>query len=502
MIVVMVCVAILALAYSPVEARWRMTSTHGFDIRRVCRDGIQIGITNIAPTWSLQFVNADTGVPVLNAGSIRLPYYPDFLAMKSPYPGYYSGYTTLYWARSLLRPGTSLHFWEGFKFGVEDCSITDFHGSTARMRIPQFRVAYVYGPNTYLRDNYQHLLADNGYGVALVPLAAAATFPFSTVQAILIADDTDSSFGWAGTDAAVDNIRNAGKPVVGIGLGGSRFFDREGLDIGRSHAETSGGDTEIERVDSSNPIWENTGGTYMYVDTDNKSLAIRNSTSTISVTQIGRRVGSPDLYPLIGQLYNGTCHIYWGWRAAPDKLYAQQLFLNTFSTLACKGDYSRLPGPSTIRSTITVPDDAIIRDLDVALNIEHTWDADLQVGLTSPAGKTIRLFSGIGGGDNGIGVGCSHWAEYSGTNGSYKSLVLDDEATTNIVTATAPFTGAPAYRPQAPARLSAFDGQNAKGTWTLTVTDTYPLADNGILNCWSLQVTTSRTFFPVTVRRP
>jgi subtilisin-like proprotein convertase family protein len=109
----------------------------------------------------------------------------------------------------------------------------------------------------------------------------------------------------------------------------------------------------------------------------------------------------------------------------------------------------------------------VITDVNVSVNITHTYDSDLAVDLVSPTGQRIRLFSNVGGsGEN-----------FTGT--------LDDEAATAVTAGTAPFSGS--YRPIGP--LSTFDGLGANGTWRLEVADTVEL-DSGTLNSWSLTIST------------
>jgi subtilisin-like proprotein convertase family protein len=61
------------------------------------------------------------------------------------------------------------------------------------------------------------------------------------------------------------------------------------------------------------------------------------------------------------------------------------------------------------------------------------------------------------------------------------NLHLTDAAATPIGNGSAPFTGN--FRPESP--LAVLRGHQMKGTWTLTVTDTFP-QDSGTLNAWSL----------------
>jgi T1SS-143 domain-containing protein len=95
---------------------------------------------------------------------------------------------------------------------------------------------------------------------------------------------------------------------------------------------------------------------------------------------------------------------------------------------------------------------------------------DLVVILRSPSGVEIELFSNIGGSGD--------------PNGG--AIVIDDEAAQNISSATAPFNGT--WRPEASV-LSALDGLDASGNWTLIIQDT-AILDTGTLQSWQLQITT------------
>jgi subtilisin-like proprotein convertase family protein len=107
-----------------------------------------------------------------------------------------------------------------------------------------------------------------------------------------------------------------------------------------------------------------------------------------------------------------------------------------------------------------------ITDLNVSLDITHTYDEDLTVRLVSPAGTSVLLFSGVGGGGD----------DFDGTT-------FDDAATETIGNGTAPFAGT--FRPVE--ALSAFNGENAHGFWTLQVVDNSS-ADFGTLNEWGLSI--------------
>lgn len=119
---------------------------------------------------------------------------------------------------------------------------------------------------------------------------------------------------------------------------------------------------------------------------------------------------------------------------------------------------------TTITSTITVPDSFSVLDVNVELDITHTYDSDLIATLQSPTGTTVELFNRIGSSGN----------NFTGT-------ILDDEASTPITSGSAPFAGE--YQPSG--TLSNFDTENSQGTWTLAISDNAS-ADQGTLNSWSI----------------
>ncbi len=102
--------------------------------------------------------------------------------------------------------------------------------------------------------------------------------------------------------------------------------------------------------------------------------------------------------------------------------------------------------------------------------LSHTFPNDIDILLVGPTGQNIILMSDVGG--NGPGV--------AGVN-----LTFDDDAALSLDTASNPATGTyrptnsgggdtfpgPAPAPTAAATLSAFNGTNPNGTWSLYVVD-------------------------------
>ncbi len=152
----------------------------------------------------------------------------------------------------------------------------------------------------------------------------------------------------------------------------------------------------------------------------------------------------------------------------PDKiLFAIPQPPVTYSTGAIS---QPIPDQSTVTSSIAVVNSGTITDVNVQVNLTHTYDQDLELTLIAADGTRIQL-ANVGGG--------------SGEN--YTNTIFDDEASTLISSGAAPFTGS--YRPLA--SLSALDGKSATGTWTLEVKDKAG-GDTGTLLGWSVALTTTQ----------
>jgi subtilisin-like proprotein convertase family protein len=126
-----------------------------------------------------------------------------------------------------------------------------------------------------------------------------------------------------------------------------------------------------------------------------------------------------------------------------------------------------IPDVTTILSSIVVASTGPVSDVNVTINITHTFDADLDIFLIGPNGTRVELTT-----DNGS------------SGHDFVNTVFDDQAATSITLGTAPFTGS--FKPEG--LLSTLNGIPANGTWTLEVTDDAAV-DIGTLNSWSLTIT-------------
>jgi subtilisin-like proprotein convertase family protein len=126
-------------------------------------------------------------------------------------------------------------------------------------------------------------------------------------------------------------------------------------------------------------------------------------------------------------------------------------------------------GTPIVLSTIVIPasQGTLINDLNVvSLAGSHALVSDITVTLTSPTGTNVILFDQI----------CNGYQNFN--------LNLDDEA---LLAIPCPLTGNQTSKPQD--LLSAFDGQNSTGTWTLKIRDNVNTA-GGSLTSWGLSINT------------
>ena len=125
-----------------------------------------------------------------------------------------------------------------------------------------------------------------------------------------------------------------------------------------------------------------------------------------------------------------------------------------------------------LERTFAVSGLSTITNLNVGLIASHTWRGDLDVRLASPLGTEVQLItvdtSGAGNDDN-------YNVEMGDTFGITINTGIHDDV--NDITA-------PAYEfevaPNNP--LSAFDGENPNGTWTLKICDDYVGEDGEFLS--------------------
>lgn len=140
-----------------------------------------------------------------------------------------------------------------------------------------------------------------------------------------------------------------------------------------------------------------------------------------------------------------------------------------FSTSFSNTTFGGIPDSSCITRTfvVTAPvgsPNFIISDVNIGVNVTHPRRSDVSATLTSPAGTVVDLISG-----GGLGFP----VVASPDNYENYDVLLDDSSINSLYDNDDDNTAAPLYDRNANPfeLLTAFKGEDAVGTWTLTVCD-------------------------------
>ena len=167
----------------------------------------------------------------------------------------------------------------------------------------------------------------------------------------------------------------------------------------------------------------------------------------------------------------------------------------------CSDSSSQIPdnSKSGTTNTITINQPGFIGDIDVRVDIDHTWVGDLKLYLThEDTGTSITMMNRPG-----------FPADNSGCGFNDIRAILDDDVSLSVEKVCSSYqvpisynnysevAVAGTYIPEG--QLSAFDNELISGTWTVTVSDLNP-HDVGELNQWCIAAELYDT--PVTPYEP
>ncbi|MRI00748.1 T9SS type A sorting domain-containing protein [Kriegella sp. EG-1] len=130
-------------------------------------------------------------------------------------------------------------------------------------------------------------------------------------------------------------------------------------------------------------------------------------------------------------------------------------------------------GTPTITSKIAFFEDLPLSDINVNLDIDHSFLSDISVSLTSPAGTTVYLVSNTCGASDNI------------------TATFDDQAPDFNCGTNPAISGI--VRPIG--SLSSFNGESIFGEWILQISDA-AASDGGVLNSFSLDICIEGEFRP------
>jgi len=306
----------------------------------------------------------------------------------------------------------------------------------------------------------------------LTPMAGSLASPAATAS---VTGRAVVCLGLAATKvgtAAADAINGTAGADVIAGLGGNDTIN--GL----------GGNDRICGNDGNDTISGGAGNDQVQGGPGNDTIVGGLGTDTLKggagADNIKGNAGNDSLF---GEAGSDTLNGDTGTDTVTGGLGTDTCYGETKATCELPGSFNFESG--TVHLAVSTTDDAIsvvsvggsgtIIDLDVGIEITHTYVGDLEVVLTHvDTGTIVTIIDNPG-----------RPATTFGCSGNNIDATLDDEASLPVenqcLAATPTVSGS--VRPNNP--LSAFDGEDLGGTWRLTVYDEATL-DHGFLESWSL----------------
>ena len=164
------------------------------------------------------------------------------------------------------------------------------------------------------------------------------------------------------------------------------------------------------------------------------------------------------------------------WRVKPKNVCAEGSFSPVFSFITISVDCAifsatDLPidipsnGTPTVTSTINVINDLIVSDVNVTLNVDHSYLSDLLITLRSPQGTEVVLVANSCGSASDI------------------DAVFDDDAAAYSCGNNPAISGLVAPV----GSLASFNGESSLGEWLLTIEDQFNV-DGGSLNVFDIEL--------------
>jgi Disaggregatase related len=194
------------------------------------------------------------------------------------------------------------------------------------------RIACIYWYNSQLAESCQSLLQAHGCSATLIRSDDLLEHALDGYDLIMIATDTSHPNVWA-DEQAVAALVESGKPVLGLGEGGYRFFGELGLAIGYPNGASDTFDS-IYALDPSSSLFDTPY--HVAIPEDRVVPLYSGTTDSVmiylwpappeNVTPFGRKANDQGYYPLVAE----QGHLLWGFTGSPDQMTetGKHLFLN------------------------------------------------------------------------------------------------------------------------------------------------------------------------------
>ncbi|HPC95272.1 MAG TPA: right-handed parallel beta-helix repeat-containing protein [Sedimentisphaerales bacterium] len=192
------------------------------------------------------------------------------------------------------------------------------------------RITYIYWWDRDKAESFQSFLTAHGCPVTLVQSSQIGA-SLDDCNLFIIGSDTQNAPAW--TDGrSIDILNGLGKPVVGLGEGGYRFFGKMGLRIGYPNGTRTSRDSvyvvDPDALLLSTPYRVSVSEDRLlrlYTQTDHVTIYLWPVPQT--VIAFAREADTAGYYPVVAE--NGR-YLLWGFTEPPDKMTptGRNLFLN------------------------------------------------------------------------------------------------------------------------------------------------------------------------------
>ena len=220
-------------------------------------------------------------------------------------------------------------------------------------------IAFIYKTFSKRGNDFAALLSSRGYPTDLIEINNVSSTDFNDYDLIMVDSKTSEGYDW-GSESAVTNINNSGKPVFGLGFGGAGLFENMDVSlnwgngwINKDSSSTNSNDTQIYCTDTSLSIFRKP---YKIDIPGDQIIRLYDNSGHIGeyapylsdeVILIGREPANDTHYSLASE----NKHWLWGFINPPENMTetGKDLFLNIVynivngEALDIKDNYSTLP---------------------------------------------------------------------------------------------------------------------------------------------------------------
>jgi len=353
-------------------------------------------------------------------------------------------------------------------------SFSNFGASTVDIAAPGVGILSTTPNNTYSSFSGTSMATPHVAGAAALVWAVNPTWTYSQViQRLYSTSDVISGLNGKVAGSRRLNVGNAVQPVtqtdslaptVTGAVWSGTAYATSSVAVTFSEA-VQAGTVNTTNVKVTNPAGQAITVTSIVAGGDGKTFTI----NFANQTAVGayKLTVLPGVKDLAGNALNQDGDTLFGEATQDQFTSTNNLIAAPVVTTFTNATAVALRDLATTTISLNVTDNLTIDDLNVRLNLTHTYVSDLVITLTAPSGQTVTLFNRRGG---------------SGDN--LTNTLFDDEGTSAIANGVAPFSGT--FRPES--ALSALDGLSTKGTWRLSISDR-AAADTGRFQSMSLVVT-------------